>query len=98
MTADHDTDSPDFDQVFAQREQNDTNEASQLGTSTATDATCMYEESESVKKSRDVAFAIAAIQGGAVTERKVAKAASTWTIHGSEPLSDHLVSAGLLTA
>jgi serine/threonine protein kinase len=98
MTADHDADSPDFDQVFAQREQNDANEASQLGMSSATDATCMYEESESVKKLRDIAFAIAAIQDGAITERKLAKAASAWTIHGSEPLSDHLVSAGLLTA
>jgi len=97
MTHDAGNNPRDFDGVFAERERQDASSESAPTASAALDATCMYEESESVKKERDVAFALAALEANYLTERQLVGAVKDWTIHGDESLSAHLIEKQLIT-
>ena len=46
---------------------------------------------------QDLAFAACILKAGLVTERRMARAISTWTIHGNRRLPDHLVSLELIS-
>lgn len=106
MPSDAHQDSGDFDRLFAERERTDTANPDQAATSddqgrtvpSDIEATFMYQESSSLKKERDVAFALAAIEASLLTERQLSGAVKDWTIHGGEPLSQHLIDAQLITA
>jgi len=60
--------------------------------------TCLVGDGNYSKEQRDIAFATALLQSGAVTERALSTALATWTIHGSVPLADHLIKSGLIEA
>ena len=99
MTDAHENDPGDFDKMFEQRERQDAAAtATQEDSKVAVDATMMFEPNEMAKKERDVAFAIALLQTGHMSERQLTGAVKQWTIHGDQQLSDHLVNRKLITA
>lgn len=51
---------------------------------------------EQSKEQQDIALAAAALQIGVLSERQLASAMATWTIHGSVPLIDHLRTLNLV--
>jgi serine/threonine protein kinase len=82
----------DFDQLFERREQDETDAQPAGGQDSATfDETCQFQEPESRKQQLDVAFALAVVESGKLTERQLARAVRGWTIHGDQALSEHLV-------
>jgi serine/threonine protein kinase len=48
------------------------------------------------KEQQDIAIAAVALQTGVLSERQLATAMVTWTIHGSVPLADHLRTLALI--
>ena len=58
--------------------------------------TCALSADDFSKEQRDIALAAALLQSAALTERQLASALGTWTIHGSVPLADHLAKQGLI--
>jgi serine/threonine protein kinase len=48
------------------------------------------------REQEDIALAALALRSGALTERQLSESLGSWTIHGSVPLAEHLVSLGLL--
>ncbi|MEZ6072120.1 MAG: serine/threonine-protein kinase [Pirellulales bacterium] len=103
--------SGDYSRLFAEREKRDAagdatttntpipnaNTVSTSSSSANVDATCLYEEDNSQKKERDVAFAVVALEAGAIGERQLAKAVKNWTIHGADSLANHLARERLLS-
>ena len=103
MTSDAEKNPQDFDGLFAERERQDAADAigaskdASPTTSSSVDATCMYQENESAKQERDVAFALAVLEANHLSERQLVNAIKDWTIHGEESLSAHLVNKKLIT-
>lgn len=65
------------------------------------DATMAFEGDESgdVRKHElDLAVAVAVVSGNRLSERQLSRATRNWTIHGSQTLSQLLVSQGLITS
>lgn len=60
-------------------------------------ATQIVEETEYSKEDRDIAFAVEILSAAVINERQLASALTTWTLHGSTLLSDHLLKAGLVS-
>ncbi|HSG73501.1 MAG TPA: hypothetical protein VLA12_24000, partial [Planctomycetaceae bacterium] len=54
-------------------------------------------DQNSRQRERDLAFAVAAIEGGFLTHKQLAGFVKDWTIHGDLPLSEHLISKAGLT-
>ncbi len=48
------------------------------------------------REQQDIALAATALRSGVLTERQLANALGSWTIHGSVSLAEHLVTIGLL--
>ncbi len=48
------------------------------------------------KQQQDIALAAVVLQSGLVSERDLSSALSTWTIHGTVPLAEHLIDKKLL--
>lgn len=54
------------------------------------------EQDHGLKEQQDVAVAALAIQTGVLSESQLSLAMTTWTIHGSVPLVEHLVTEGVI--
>ena len=53
---------------------------------------------EPCREQLDIASAASVLRLGVLTERQLAKALGSWTIHGSVSLPDHLIQIGLIDA
>ena len=100
MPSDDDKKPEDFDRVFAERERQDamTTLTGDSQSTADTDATCLLDGDDSNKKHRDVALAIAVLEGRHLSRRELAGAVKDWTAHGDKPLGEHLVDKELLAA
>jgi len=64
---------------------------------TAFEATFISAGGDFSKADRDLVFATATLKSGRLAERQLSRALANWTVHGDQPLADHLVSEGLLS-
>ncbi|NNE01359.1 MAG: serine/threonine protein kinase [Pirellulaceae bacterium] len=55
------------------------------------------QQDAAAKQESDLAFVVALVQSGKVNERQLARALDTWTIYGSQPLADRIVSENLIS-
>lgn len=60
-------------------------------------ATQISEEIEYSKEDRDIAFAVEVLESGAISERQLASALTTWTLYGNTALADQLLKKGLIS-
>ncbi len=60
-------------------------------------ATQFVEQQEYLKEEADIAFAIEVLNASQLSERQLASALASWTLHGSTRLADHLLEKGLIT-
>ena len=88
----------DFKQLFRERERR----AGDAGAGGRTDdqgiaATRIVPDPIMSRQERDICLAGLLLDEEIVNERQLTSAISDWTIHGSQPLLDHLVSAGIVS-
>jgi hypothetical protein len=98
--ADSDVEQNEFSKLFRERELQATfvNKADGKTEDQAIASTHIARSAVMNRLERDIVLAGILLDEQLIDERQLARAVSDWTIHGSEPLLEHLVAAGVVSS